>query len=146
MELKKIIFSLSVVFLFSCTEPQPEDKLYEYVLNNKSGVDMNMILYRSWNMVLYQTKNETISIVNDKEYRIEFKVDNYNHNYGDLSLLSCDSLGLIFNNNKKKIYKYSDKSNRNPLLSKSFVITEVNEYHYLFRYTFTEEDYMSIKN
>lgn len=138
MELKRIIFSLSVVFLFSCTEPQPEHKLYEYILNNKSGVDMNMILYK--------TKNETIDIANNKEYIFEFEIDNYNHNYGDLSLLRCDSLGLIFNNDKKKIYKYSDKSNRNPLLSKSFVITEVNEYHYLFRYTFTEEDYMSIKN
>lgn len=134
MELKKIIFSLSVVFLLSCTERRPEF-LYEYVLNNQSGVDMNMILYR--------TKNDTINIANGKEYRFEFSME---HGYGDISSLSCDSLGLIFNNNKKKIYKYSDKSNRNPLLSKSFVITEVNEYHYLFRYTFTEEDYMSIKN
>lgn len=135
MELKKITLSVLIIFLFSCTEPQPQFKLYENILNNQSGVDVTMIFYR--------TKNDTIQIANNNAYRFELSMKS---GYGEISLMNCDSLGIVFKNNKKKMYTYMDKSNRNPLLTKSFVITEVNEVHYIFRYTFTEEDYRNSLN
>ena len=90
-------------------------------------------------MVLYRIKNDTIYIANNEKYKSE----------GDLvHPLYCDSLGIIFNHNKKVIYKWSDsnQSLRNPLMIDSYKGTKINDDHYLFQYTFTEEDYMSIKN
>lgn len=132
--MKKLLLFLPLVLLFACTEPQPPSITLKCTLINRSGVELCMILY--------QSINDTIAIANNEESIKEIEVEGG----FETPFFYCDSIGIIFNSEKKVVYKWLNTSPRNPLLVESYTSTKINEYHYLFQYTFTEQDYLNISN
>ncbi len=130
--MKNISIFLLLFICFSCTEPYPESITTEFTITNNSGVNVSL--------VLYQVPNDTIEISTDGVYSNKF------HGRGIAIPFSCDSLGVIFNSKKKKVFKWLDSSTRNPLLLESYTKTEINKYHYIFEYVFIEQDYLNVTN
>ncbi len=132
--MKKILIILPLVLFFSCTEPQPSIITLECSLINRSGVDLSM--------VLYQSTNDTIAIANNQETIKEIEVEDG----FDTPFFYCDSIAIIFSSGKKISYKWQNTSARNPLMMESYTITKINEFHYKYKYIFTEQDYLNISN
>ncbi|MCE1155069.1 MAG: hypothetical protein LWW91_02915 [Bacteroidales bacterium] len=134
MEMKKLLLFLPLVVLFACTEPQPPGITLECKFINKSGVELSV--------VLYQGINDTVTLADREESTRKIEVEGG----FDSPFFYCDSIGVIFNPGKKVLYKWSNGSARNPLRAESYAITKINEHHFLYQYTFTEQDYLNIPN
>lgn len=130
----RFIIILVIILLTRCTGPEPDITVSHFYYENKSGVDVSLILHRP-----IVENNETIYIANDNQYYEDVLVKG-----GVYIPLVCDSLEISFSSNKSKIYRISDNSPRNPLLLKSYVITKNNVGHDEYRYTITEEDLLSL--
>lgn len=131
----KFLYIYLILFSFiSCTDNYPSTQC-RYLYNNETTQDVDIVIYS-------YKGNDTISIDNGVTYSMERIV----YAEDPLNPFKCDSLALIFNSAKKVIYKWTDVSLRNPLLLESYEKTKIDDYHYEFRYTITEQDYIDAGN
>lgn len=129
----KLCISSLLFVLFSCTEPQPAKIISEYIYLNESDINIEFITY--------QDDSESFSLSKGQKFIRKYDAKGV-IGHGPFF---CDSLEIRSDSFNSKIYRYLDKDDRSPLILESYIKEKVDAYHYKFTYTFTEEDYLNLK-
>lgn len=128
MEITKyLVATFLIVLLNSCIQTEPTDTKTEYYITNESGHTCKLILLRSFNDTLEFDTNNQIYLV--------YLTD------GIMSPLLCDSLDVQFPDLRSR-YSWLNESKRNPLLKENYIETKINENHFKYEYSITEQDYL----
>ncbi len=124
----KTYFIISFILIVtSCEVDKSVTTIYYF--QNKSGSDIKAVQ-------ISLPFQDTISIADNETYSKKVTGD-----YVD-GPFYCDSIDIIFNHIKHKMYHYGDTSSRNILEQKNYTKHQIDDNSYEMYYTFTEQDYL----
>lgn len=133
----KHLFTFLTIIICSCKGDPSSSTTYIY--KNNSGEDILLDeMYSS-------TLRDSIIIKNNEVYKKIKSYEGGGPNYEEeapIYTFAFDSIDVIYNHVKHKLYHINDTSSRNILNTKSYEMHQINEGNYEMYYTFTEQDYL----
>ena len=129
--MKKIIIFILVISAFhSCiSEPEREPVFIDYTIKNASS---HLVSLSFFNVYINDGRyvDTTFKILPSSEIA-------YHPPFGSTK----DSAYIIFDNIKQIIYRRDDGKLSNIFIIKNYIGGKVTEYHYLYQYFITDQDY-----
>jgi hypothetical protein len=129
-KLKIIIMLVAISLINSCImEPEPEDTIVEYTINNSSSHNIELTFFNVY-VADYLYKDTTFFLTQNSNIE-------YHPPFGGTN----DSSYIIFDSIRQIIYRRNDGQARNILDKNNYTGGKVNDYLYQYEYEITDDDY-----
>ena len=133
--IKIIIFFVLTLFLVNCFEPEPTNCVEEYIIENISEHNVNLLVFYK---DIENISNDSLFVIdNDKEIIFSYMNIITIIPFG----LLVDSIYMDFDETLRIIYRKDDGKPRNILDLNSYAGGLVKGNYYKYQYFITDEDY-----